>query len=381
MISTCSNDVRNELLQERATVGRVLSSFLKPLGFEEGRLLSFALVGYSLGPGYRHEFTNNETKEIIVLKAPSHSKLDSSFRSQIWRNALKSPMGEKKWRDLRHIKDGIEEWVSEQRTFLETELRRKYTLLTMPQDGPTTIELLDWILSMRGFLFDALLSRHHMRGNGRFYSRSDLNEAISTHIMLPGGGIRSVWYKTDFAEKLGETYLKSESNPIVFEDALALEETLDSWLNHAREHNTIIKVRPRKIRNDSPESQMAEMRLRGLANSRVTIRATVDRIALKNGWNGFVRRLFSLKNVTDTKGTLLGEYFWVNDCKQFKTLELAPGDEIEFSAKIERILLDRQSPPDPLRELDEEIDHLGFRIARPNKVKILKKSKNQPSWW
>jgi len=382
MTSTCrKTEKAGDLLQEREIVEKVLLSLLEPLGYQKGRLFSFALIGYSLGPGYRHEFSNLDLKEVLIVKAPSHSRLTSSFRSQVWRDAVKTPLSEKKWQDLRHLKQSLEDWLNGQREVLNMEIERKSSLLLSPQDAPTTQEALDWIFAKRGYVYDALLSRQHMQGNGRMFSRTDLQESISTHLTLPQQEVKVTWYKTDFSEKIGEPYLKAESSPKSFSTTLKFDQQLDAWLEHARVENTVIKARTRKIRDDSEEEQQAKMHLRSLVNSRLTVRSVVERISWKNGWNGFIRRLILLRDVVDTGGNLLGQNFWVNDCKAFQKLDIAPGDEIEFSARVERVVKERVGPPDPLKPINEEVDKVGYRIARPNKAKMIKKTKTSVSWW
>ena len=369
-----------DLLREREVVENILSSLLEPLGFQKGRLLPFALISYSLGPGYRHEFTNLNLREVLIIKAPSHSRLLSAFKSQIWRDAIISPLEDKRWRDLKHFKEDIESWLDDQRTIIEMEIKERTQQISTPQDAIITMKGIEWLLAKRGYILNALLTRNHMLGNGRMYSRADIQEAISCHIVGVSKETKLVWYQTDFAEKLGEIYLKAESSPQIFPAPLDVDKYIDSWIAESRLSNTVIKRRARHIRDDSPEEQEAKVLIRRLVNSRVKIRATVENISWRNGWNGFLNRLLLLRNVVDKDGNLLGESFWVNDCKCFQKLEITPGDEIEFSARLERYVKDRQGPPDPLKEIDEESDKTGYRLVRPNKANIINRKKQSQTW-
>jgi len=75
-------------------------------------------------------------------------------------------------------------------------------------------------------------------------------------------------------------------------------------------------------------------KLKQINGERRTFRGTFECFGTKNGWKGEIVPTVLLVNITTPDGELLADHLWFNLTKQFKALDLQPGDMIEFDARV-----------------------------------------------
>ena len=107
-----------------------------------------------------------------------------------------------------------------------------------------------------------------------------------------------------------------------------------------------------------------------MSGERTTFRGQVERFGARSGWKGSTEATILLVNVTDTKGKLLCDHLWFTLTKGFRSLELTPGDIVQFDARVSSYSKGHRgwfysSNPNPDWPLPEE----DYKLSYPTKIK------------
>jgi hypothetical protein len=74
-------------------------------------------------------------------------------------------------------------------------------------------------------------------------------------------------------------------------------------------------------------------RLQQIEGARARFRGTFERFGERTS-GGYVKRMALLKNVTDARGEEMCDHIWLNLTLRVAALDLKPGDQIEFAARV-----------------------------------------------
>lgn len=99
-------------------------------------------------------------------------------------------------------------------------------------------------------------------------------------------------------------------------------------------------------------------RLAQIKDVRATFRATVDQFGSRTS-HGHYKPMIMLANVRDSHGNVMTDHVWFDHCKWVDELNLQPGDEIQFEARVRPYLKGY---------IDK---HLDYKLNRPTKIRKL----------
>jgi hypothetical protein len=68
---------------------------------------------------------------------------------------------------------------------------------------------------------------------------------------------------------------------------------------------------------------------------RMNFRGVFQKTGTKHGWKGRIDTTVLLTDICDPEGHEICDHIWLNETKQFKSLNLRAGDVVEFTARVD----------------------------------------------
>jgi hypothetical protein len=106
--------------------------------------------------------------------------------------------------------------------------------------------------------------------------------------------------------------------------------------------------------------------LKNSEGARARFSATFERYGSKNGYVGITKTVL-LKNVSDATGKMVCDHLWFNLTKGFESLDLQPGDGVEFDARATAYLKGYKGR-DELARLTNPLTR-DYKLSHPTKLK------------
>ena len=108
-------------------------------------------------------------------------------------------------------------------------------------------------------------------------------------------------------------------------------------------------------------------KLKSLEAIRSTFIGTFCRAGMKVDF-GHPKRTLLLTNVKDSTGKIITDHLWFNYTKGFATLNLVPGDTVQFDARVKAYVKGYQGYREDIFDKPVELDYL---LSHPTKLKKL----------
>jgi hypothetical protein len=103
---------------------------------------------------------------------------------------------------------------------------------------------------------------------------------------------------------------------------------------------------------------MTRLALAAHNQERATYRATFDRYGVKT-WHGKSATTVLLLNITDADGNAVCDHLWMNLTRGFETLDLRPGDTVEFDGRVTAYTKGRYH------------NRTDYKLSRPTRIRKL----------
>jgi hypothetical protein len=95
---------------------------------------------------------------------------------------------------------------------------------------------------------------------------------------------------------------------------------------------------------------------------------TFERIGVKTSF-GYTKKTVLLKDIKDSRGTLVADHLWFNLTKGFEALGLQPGDSVRFDARVKEYIKGYRGRRDDVFGKPIEVDYKLSHPTRIGKVK------------
>lgn len=99
---------------------------------------------------------------------------------------------------------------------------------------------------------------------------------------------------------------------------------------------------------------------------------TFERFGTKSGYKGRIEQTVLLINVKDAQGEVVTDHLWFNLTQGFATLNLQPGDEVSFDARVQPYVKGYQGRRDDVYDRPVERD---YKLSFPTRVRIANRAR------
>ena len=106
--------------------------------------------------------------------------------------------------------------------------------------------------------------------------------------------------------------------------------------------------------------------MKQLENKRERFRGTVERFGKKRCWYGDAPTIL-LTNITRViSGNTIADHLWFNETWRFHQANLAVGDTVEFTARVEAYMKGYRGY-DITRQIEQPLE-VDYKLSRPTKI-------------
>ena len=108
--------------------------------------------------------------------------------------------------------------------------------------------------------------------------------------------------------------------------------------------------------------------LKKINGDRRTFTGTFVRLGTKSSY-GYVKQTLLLADVKDSSGNVVTDHLWFNLTKGFESLNLVPGDIVQFDARVKPYMKGYRGWRDEDDDYEYKPVSVDYKLSNPSKVK------------